>query len=341
MNQDMRPRFAGSASVPPARTSGISFFRPLAALLVVLIALGSPLATMARQSPGEPYDRAAIQVASTALVSLQGPDGAYAGFSGEPDVTATLDALTALAAARSAGVEVDLGPTLAYLAAGALVYAQTGPASAARLAIALAAAGEDPSEFASVNAVALVAAGFDEGAGFCGAQVYEHSLCVMALVVGGADVPAAWIDVLRANQNDDGGWVFDGAAGSRASDSNTTAVALQAMIAAGVPVDDAVVIAGRDYLRSLVAVGGGFAYMLADPLVADANSTALGIQALLALGEDPRSADWGDPVAALLAMQNASGLFAYSAEYPDDNLFATVQAVPALAGLAMPLIAVR
>jgi hypothetical protein len=306
---------------------------------VLALVLANPLAAVARQTSATTYDLPAIERATAAILAQQDASGAFPGFSGEPDTAATIDALIALAAAQAAGVDVDLAPILAYLAGDALVFAQTNPASAARLSLGLAAAGGDSSAFASVDPLGLVMRGFDDATGFCGAQVYEHSLCVLALVAGGASVPPAWIDVLRANQNDDGGWVYDGTAESRTSDTNTTAVALQALIAAGVAIDDPAVVAGREFLFAMRAEGGGFAYLAGGPLVADANSTALCIQALIALREDPRSADWGDPVAALLAFQNESGLFGYSAEYPDDNLLATLQALPALAGLALPVVA--
>ena len=42
------------------------------------------------------------------------------------------------------------------------------------------------------------------------------------------------------------------------------------------------------------------------------------------------------PLSALEALQNASGAFAWQAAVPDDNLLATVQALPALADKAFP-----
>ena len=73
----------------------------------------------------------------------------------------------------------------------------------------------------------------------------------------------------------------------------------------------------------------------------DANSTAVTIQAIIAAGQDPARADWttgagNTPVAALEALQNESGAFAWQAAMPDDNLLATIQALPALAGKAFP-----
>ena len=74
----------------------------------------------------------------------------------------------------------------------------------------------------------------------------------------------------------------------------------------------------------------------------DANSTAVTIQAILAAGQDPAGADWTTttgqtPVAALEGLQNPTGAFAWQATVRDDNLLATVQALPALAGKPFPL----
>ena len=63
------------------------------------------------------------------------------------------------------------------------------------------------------------------------------------------------------------------------------------------------------------------------------------VQALIAAGEDPASAEWGNASAALASFQNGSGAFRYMRDMPDDNLFATVQAIPALAGTPFPIAA--
>ncbi len=73
---------------------------------------------------------------------------------------------------------------------------------------------------------------------------------------------------------------------------------------------------------------------------ADANSTALVVQALIATGEDPSSQNWGNAMAALLRFQTGGGGFRYLDGDTEANLFATVQAMPALAGLPLPIAAV-
>jgi len=72
----------------------------------------------------------------------------------------------------------------------------------------------------------------------------------------------------------------------------------------------------------------------------DSNTTGIVIQALVAVGEDPRSETWQNVGGSLLLFQNPSGAFRYTMEPPDDNLFATLQAVPAVAGVALPIASV-
>jgi hypothetical protein len=94
------------------------------------------------------------------------------------------------------------------------------------------------------------------------------------------------------------------------------------------------------FLATLLAPDGGFAYGPADPLVADANSTALVLQALIAAGEDPASREWGNAPLALAFFQTPSGGLRYMASDEEPNLLATVQAIPAMEGLSLPLVRV-
>jgi hypothetical protein len=92
------------------------------------------------------------------------------------------------------------------------------------------------------------------------------------------------------------------------------------------------------FLSTLLAPEGGFAYGPADPLVADANSTALVLQALIAAGENPASPEWGDAPLALARFQTPSGGLRYMATDEEPNLLATVQAIPAMEGLPLPVV---
>jgi hypothetical protein len=174
-------------------------------------------------------------------------------------------------------------------------------------------------------------------AGIHGDDLYDHALVLIALVSAGEPVSDAALEPLRETQGADGGWAFDGSTEPGAADSNTTALVIQALAASG-RAPDPMVEAALGFLHTLQAPdGSGFAYGPADPLVADANSTALVTQALIATGEDPSSPDWGSPALALAAFQLPSGGFRYMAADEEANLLATVQAIPALAGLPLPV----
>jgi hypothetical protein len=93
---------------------------------------------------------------------------------------------------------------------------------------------------------------------------------------------------------------------------------------------------GIEYL-GWVQLPQGFPFQRGPGAFPDANSTAVAVQALIAAGEDPAATEWQNAAGALLAFQNPSGAFRYSHDTPEDNLFATVQAIPAAAGLSFPL----
>ena len=114
------------------------------------------------------------------------------------------------------------------------------------------------------------------------------------------------------------------------ADSNTTSLAIQALVAAGVG-ESGPVANGLAYLDA-VWLDGGVGYSTLPETLPDANSTALLIQAFVAAGLDVSA-----PIEALAAFQNASGAFHFNAEDTSDNLYATSQAIPALAQIALPI----
>jgi hypothetical protein len=96
----------------------------------------------------------------------------------------------------------------------------------------------------------------------------------------------------------------------------------------------------RTFLHAQQVSGGGFRYNTTG--TADPNSTALGLQAVIALGDSPLSTAWkkGGKTAydGLRSFQLKDGSLYYpSGGTPKANLLATVQAVPALAGYALPV----
>jgi hypothetical protein len=110
-------------------------------------------------------------------------------------------------------------------------------------------------------------------------------------------------------------------------------LAVQALVAAGRKDDT-----GRalDYFRRVQNADAGWTYQVPSAFGTDtdANSTALGIQAILAVGDSLSNWSTGasDPLGALLALQNADGSFSFNRVFPGANTLATLQAIPALTG---------
>ena len=285
-----------------------------------------------------------IEAASGWLRSQQDHSGGFPGFDGTLDPGTTTDAAMALAAARDtdpAAAEA-LAAAMRYLEENGAAYAQTGPGQAAKLALAAAAGGRDPRDFAGLDLVAAMTAPLatpvpDAVEGIYGDDLYDHALVLIALAAAGEPRPEAALESLRATQGADGGWAFDGTTTPGGADSNTTALVIQALAAHGHD-DDPAIERALAFLASLRAPdAGGFAYGPADPLVADANSTALVIQALLAVGEEPSAPEWGDAPLALSRFQTPAGGLRYLMDDAEPNLLATLQAIPALAGYPLPV----
>ena len=306
---------------------------------VALLPLSASATTLAQDAPpaASPTAAGPLKLAVGYIQSQQAADGGYLGFSGTSDPGATADTVLALVAAGKVGVVVDVSAAVAYLTANGQAYALTGPGQAAKLVLAVSTAGANPRDIGGFDAVATIVAGQDRESGVFGTGVYDHCLAMLALVQAGEPFanPEQTFEALRARQIPDGSWSFDGTATAGAGDSNTTGICVQALVAAGMAEDD-MVPDGVDYLRS-IQLPQGFPFQPGSGAVADANSTGLVIQALIAVGEDPNSEAWQHVGRSLLLFQNPSGAFRYTMEPPDDNLFATVQAVPAVAGAALPI----
>ena len=211
--------------------------------------------------------------------------------------------------------------------------------------MALVAAGENPRTFGGVDSVARLEGMVDDSGqiGTANDTFFSHVMGILALESVERPLPEGAVAILMDAQQENGAWAWDGT-GATAADTNTTAFAVQALIAAGEPASGEAVGAALDYYASIQNPDGGWPYQNPSEFGTDtdANSTAVTIQALIAAGEDPAGAAWttdegATPVAALEALQNESGGFAWQAAVPGDNLLATVQALPALAGEAFPM----
>lgn len=296
--------------------------------------------------PAAPGPDPALAAAVAYLLGQQLEGGAFAGLSGEPDRGATADAVAALAAARQRGVDATsaIGRAVADLETNGAGYAATGAGPAAKLTLAAIAGGSDPRRFGDRDLIAGMlnpapaTAAPAAAVGFMGDDLFDHALVLLALAAAHEPIPPAAIDVVRQSQLADGSWDQTGAADAATGDSNTTSLVMQALVATGNGADP-MVESALAYLQSVRTELGQFLYQAGEPEMADANSTALAVQALIAAGQDPSSPEWGNAARGLTAFQNVSGAFRYIDAEPADNLFATIQAVPALAGYALPVAA--
>ena len=334
----------------PARSGWRAISIALALVGALLVGSTSPSVTvaLARQAtPAGPISMddatASLAAASAWLREKQDSSGGFAGLSGGLDAGTTTDAAMALYAAEASDADAAaaLAAVIAFLDSNGGEYAATGPGQAAKLALAAITGGRDPRDFAGKDLVAAMTAPLatptaEAPPGIYGDDLYDHALVLIALSAAGEPAPACAIEPLRAAQGASGGWAYDGASDPGAADSNTTALIVQALVASDHG-DDPMVTRALAFLRSLIAPDGGFAYGPADPLVADANSTALAIQALIAAGQNPSAPEWGSALAALARFQTPSGGFRYMRGDAVPNLLATLQAMPALARLPLPV----
>jgi prenyltransferase beta subunit len=149
---------------------------------------------------------------------------------------------------------------------------------------------------------------------------------ILALRQAGEKVPPALVGSLRRAQRPNGGWSWHRAS---APDANDTAVAIQALRAAGVrgrSIDRAVAFLRRHQNRD-----GGFE--LTDGRGSDTQSTAWAIQGLLAAGRAPGARAYR----YLARMRRPDGSYRYNARYVTTPLWVTAQVLPALARKPFPL----
>lgn len=266
------------------------------------------------------------------LDSVQNADGGFpSGYAPESDLSTTTDAILAFVAAGQDPNAV-LSPDMAnpYYFLGQQVEGETVMAAGqlAKVATAVVAGGKDVTAFGGHNLVDDLLALQDES-GLFGTGAFEHCLSLIALENAGVELPGGAVEAAVNAQAEDGGWGF---AADQASDTNTTAVCVQALALTD-QID--AVDAALTYLESIQNDDAGWPYQNPSDYGtdSDANSTALVTEALLAAGED--LADWNNPQEWLLSLQNEDGGFGYQTTMPDSNILATVAVIPALEGVTL------
>ncbi|HVF54178.1 MAG TPA: hypothetical protein VNC78_11335 [Actinomycetota bacterium] len=327
----------------------------VAAATALLLVTGS--AASARIRPPERAINATRFIAAN-----QTSDGSFEG-SFSPIGTAA-DAVVALSAARRAPGTID----------AALDYLETNVDDAdtvglkSKVVMAAVAGGRDPRAFGGRDLVKEIRESVGEDGQYGehtnapgDPEVFDHALAILALAGAGEGiVPEQVFTWLISAQCDDGGWQFDDPAGENddnhchdgtegdfsRSDTNTTAIAVQAL---QVAVDSRrpPVSPFRFFAKTRDPEKRGWGYDLTLNLT-DANSTALVIQAHVAVGRDlPRGA-----MRALTRLQypncgDNAGAFAFTWERDasgsgelrrgEPNVAATIGAVLGLLRQPLPL----
>ncbi len=288
--------------------------------------------------------------AQAATASLQYLEGQQSGSDGSIPVGASTAGVSEEYAIGAAAAGYDpnalrhgSGPSvMAYLAAHAAAACSSAGACG-ELLQAVAAAGLNPASFGGIDLLTTLNGFYATGTGVFGdGEAFTETLAVQGLVAAHQTVPAAALHHLVAAQDSDGGWDFllikddpNAPTNFDTSDTNSTAMVLMALDAAGVHTRDR---AALTWLHTQQDADGGFPYQAG--FGTDPDSTALVLQALLATGQNPDAPAWApgghSPLARLIASQDSGGGFTFPGNAAPDP-FTTAQVPPALERAAFPL----
>lgn len=204
-------------------------------------------------------------------------------------------------------------------------YIGSGPDAIGKTILSLSAAGIDPSSFNDVNLIQSLLNVYNEETMSFGTadNTWHQAFAILGLYAANEEIPMGSIETLVDLQQDNGGWEYSPGFGTG---SDNTALAIQALLAAGFQRDDTVIANALDYIRSEQKNDGGWG---------NSSTTAFVLMALNALDEPLDS--WKldstkEPVSNLFTYQKANGAFLYSWEYPDDSIMSTSSALLAAFG---------
>ncbi len=275
------------------------------------------------------------KAAQHALAYLRSTQVATDGSFGRPN--GSMEAAMAIGANMEDATDwyVTAGaPTLAgYLMANGTPYAGENAAASGKVAVSSASTNAcQPSGFPAP------ATYYDSSIGAYSEHNGFNAWAILGALSAGEMVPESAAQSLRDTQKPNGGWEWMETFGT---DSNTTSLAIQALIGTGQSITSTEVISGLAFLKSAQNEDGGFTYAPNSANTdSDSNSTAYTVQAIWAAGQNPVdpawiSSDMKTPIDYLLALQLSDGSFEYQAG-AGTNLLATQQAIPALLGSAYP-----
>ncbi len=253
------------------------------------------------------------------LFAAQEPTGGWG------TVGQTLDVILALKAAgwEPNSVMQEDGTPLVYVAANLESYLEAGPDAIGKTILGLSSVGIDPTNFQGTDLTQALMDTYDEESMAFGSpdNTWHQALAILGLNAAGDDIPEGSVETLISLQQDDGGWEYTPGFGTW---SDNTALAVQALLAAGSAEEDEIIVNALNYIRSMQTVDGGWG---------DSITTAFVLMALNALDEDLGS--WTtesskDLVSNLFSFQKSNGSFLYNWDYPDDSIMSTAAAMLAV-----------
>ena len=300
------------------------------AILATLLTM--PLAFAAPASATAPTDHERATAALQYLLAAQSANGSIDGSLGE---TADFVIGTAAAGYDPATLHGCFSGTgaLDFLATASDAVAADAAATG-KAVLAVIAAGGDPTAFAGRNLLARLTALHHATTGAFGdGSTFGQSFAILGLVAAGSAVPETALTELKALQDPDGSWSYGTApVAAGRGDTNSTAIALMALTAAGDYSTDSI---GLGYLKTQQLADGGFPYQNSStfgPPASDPDSDSIVLQALVAAGENPEAAAWSQAssnvVTKLRAGQGTDGGYAYPGMA--ENAFTTSQVPAAL-----------
>lgn len=271
------------------------------------------------------------------VVSTQAADGSF--FGGAQPIASgggLAETLVALASGNLSDAVVIDKALARFASEGS--EEMTRAAYVGRAIMGLVAVGKDPRSHGGYNYDAKLDEYYNPS-GYWDTQLYANALAALGEIASGDKLEVTAITWIKSNQCTNGGfgWAVGCATGA---DVDTTSMIINVFVAQGLPGSDLSLQRARDYLVAAENANGGFGS--AAESATNANSTALALSAIAALGEDPTAAPWKvgegkDPFQQLLGLQLPDGSFRYSASDTRSNAYATVQAIPGLAGRSYPV----
>jgi hypothetical protein len=189
----------------------------------------------------------------------------------------------------------------------------------------------------TTNLKAVIRGGAQPDGSYGAFNATLYAAIALRLLTG--SVPANTVAFIRAAQQGNGGWNFAGDPTGTDLDIDTTGLAIEALVAAKVALNDGDLRSGLAFLAAQQRASGAWQSFGSD----DPNSTSVATLAITASGFDPTKACWRDVVAPGLAGDPYASPIAWveSQQQPDGRIaspndgfgittFASTQAIQAL-----------